>query len=720
MIFWHHVNKRSPSNKRIGFFGLALLVFLASVSLGVDTARAESTSWTIGGSTSTGSTFVATFNASADKDIYNPGEIIAVNANGSVQFSGSGLIVFALIIYTDVTGKSAAYTPCYQSPFSCSASLVAPTEPGIYYVKLEGYAGSVTPNTRYLRIVVPQPLSCGSANNTPTIGTGTPNSSLLCISGNATTPSLSGQTWRWSCSSPATGATVSCSAPHTAPPTISVSPASRTITVGQSANFTVQSSSEASNMDFDLILWLPPNSTKWSNGGISSTYAGGTVSNGSGGTGYSFFTTTNSHSTTYTFTPTVTGTYHFRGGARVGSTIYNSPLPGAVLNVCSADQTIVNGACTTPTSALPDLTAGSVTPATATVGVPTTLSAPIIISGGNTSTTFHTVFQSATDVNGTSPGNPTAGTDIAGLTTSASKSTTLKWTPSAAKTYYLRACADNDTSWNDLVTESDEDNNCGPWTAVTVAAACSSKQGTSCSLTSDKNACLQKTVSSTAGTYDCSGVCVGTKPAVPVVTTPTGATYGATCNPKNTCGQSSPNGPGTITCDGVCSVSAPADSSCPVTPTGTWTPATLTCPTACGTDASTQTQTCTGGTCSGTATTLSCAATAPCVVDACGPASDPKKPVDVDPSGTAACAAGTFKVNTPTDPLAWNWSCGSVTTCSAPKYGCTTTTDSHYNPSGPANDWGCALTCKNGEKNYPTCTPPSCTTGGPPCCAPAS
>ncbi|MDO8716842.1 MAG: CARDB domain-containing protein, partial [Dehalococcoidales bacterium] len=119
---------------------------------------------------------------------------------------------------------------------------------------------------------------------------------------------------------------------------------------------------------------------------------------------------------------------------------------------------------------LPDLTAGTITPITATVGIATTLSVSITNNGtGNTGTTFHTIFQSAADINGTSPGNPTAGSDIVGLNASASKTTTLSWKPSTAKVYYLRACADNDTSWSGLVTESNENNNCGAWTAITVS-----------------------------------------------------------------------------------------------------------------------------------------------------------------------------------------------------------------------------------------------------------
>ena len=93
----------------------------------------------------------------------------------------------------------------------------------------------------------------------------------------------------------------------------------------------------------------------------------------------------------------------------------------------------------------------------------------------------------------------------------------------------------------------------------------------------------------------------------------------------------------------------------------------------------------------------------------------------------AACNPGTY-TNTPADTTtagsqAWNWSCGGVPVCSAPKFGCTTTTDTNftlpqYGASGPNNNWGCASTCANGAGDYPTCTPPTCAapagwTGGP-------
>lgn len=90
-------------------------------------------------------------------------------------------------------------------------------------------------------------------------------------------------------------------------------------------------------------------------------------------------------------------------------------------------------------------------------------------------------------------------------------------------------------------------------------------------------------------------------------------------------------------------------------------------------------------------------------LDSCGLYSS-STPRLTEPTGTNACTKGTLNSNTPTDTTqAWNWSCGTVSNCSAPKYGCTQVNDSNYNPTGPSNDWGCAGTCSNGSLTYPLC-----------------
>ena len=145
-------------------------------------------------------------------------------------------------------------------------------------------------------------------------------------------------------------------------------------------------------------------------------------------------------------------------------------------------------------------------------------------------------------------------------------------------------------------------------------------------------------------------------------------------------------------------------ASCTGTPWGTmasgtsntaYSTSSVTYPNTCAS----QTRTCTNGTLSGSYANTSCSVLA---ADACGTANGIPQQYS-DPSGTAACGSGAYS-NSPADTsLAWNWSCGALS-CSAPKFGCTTTTDTNYNASGPNNIYNCANTCANSATNYPTCT----------------
>lgn len=101
--------------------------------------------------------------------------------------------------------------------------------------------------------------------------------------------------------------------------------------------------------------------------------------------------------------------------------------------------------------------------------------------------------------------------------------------------------------------------------------------------------------------------------------------------------------------------------------------------------------------------------------DACGTSSGSTPRLTEPTTNPTACNPGTY-ANSPADTAtvgaqAWNWSCGTVTSCTAPKFGCRTATDSNYSLpqyglNGPNNNYGCAGTCSNGGSNYPTCTLP--------------
>jgi hypothetical protein len=112
-----------------------------------------------------------------------------------------------------------------------------------------------------------------------------------------------------------------------------------------------------------------------------------------------------------------------------------------------------------------DLIAGSVTPTTATAGTPTTLNATVTNTGNANSDTFPVLYQvqetgalvNSAYITSVGPGDS--------LPSSAS------YTFPSAGTYSVRACANNNTSWVNIATETNYGNNCGPWTSITVAAS---------------------------------------------------------------------------------------------------------------------------------------------------------------------------------------------------------------------------------------------------------
>lgn len=151
-------------------------------------------------------------------------------------------------------------------------------------------------------------------------------------------------------------------------------------------------------------------------------------------------------------------------GTKTGSVTVTSGSQSAT-NTCSMTVS------TTPT--LPDLTAGSISPTSATAGIVTTFSATISNTGTSTGAGFTNLFQRADDPSGTINAQD-IGTSIqstalaAGRTVNASLPYTF---PSidAGTTRYMRACADKSSALNTgVITESDDNNNCGVWTAVSV------------------------------------------------------------------------------------------------------------------------------------------------------------------------------------------------------------------------------------------------------------
>lgn len=120
----------------------------------------------------------------------------------------------------------------------------------------------------------------------------------------------------------------------------------------------------------------------------------------------------------------------------------------------------------------PDLTAGSVSPTSATAGTAKTFSAVISNTNASTGAGFTNLFQRATDSGGTGATSIGTYTQSTALAVDGSATMSLSYTFGSSGTYYLRVCADKSSSSNTgTIAESDEGNNCGGWTTVTVSPA---------------------------------------------------------------------------------------------------------------------------------------------------------------------------------------------------------------------------------------------------------
>ena len=163
-------------------------------------------------------------------------------------------------------------------------------------------------------------------------------------------------------------------------------------------------------------------------------------------------------------------------------------------------------AATVTVSSGANLTAGSITPISATAGTAVSLSSTITNNGtASTGTSFTDVFQVAADASGT--GATAIGTFTSGIPNGfpagyGEPNANVSYTFTTAGTKYVRACADNNASFVGAIAESNENDNCGAWTAVTVT----SPPVTSCtvspsSLASVPGSVTWSAVPSTLGSY---------------------------------------------------------------------------------------------------------------------------------------------------------------------------------------------------------------------------
>ncbi len=129
------------------------------------------------------------------------------------------------------------------------------------------------------------------------------------------------------------------------------------------------------------------------------------------------------------------------------------------------------------TSALSDLTAGPVTPTIVPLNNATVKLYSDISNTGNapTSSSFYNFFQITDGPNGSGVVTNLDPVEMEILAKGADEQTISPTSSpyifsSALTTYSARACADNNSSFMGSITESDEGNNCGPWTNITATS----------------------------------------------------------------------------------------------------------------------------------------------------------------------------------------------------------------------------------------------------------
>lgn len=155
----------------------------------------------------------------------------------------------------------------------------------------------------------------------------------------------------------------------------------------------------------------------------------------------------------------------------VTTTTVTTPTPPTVPNTptplpSGCGPGTLNDDCYVP---YPDLSAGSVTPARVTPDVSATFSTTISNIGDDTTGTwFYNFFQIATEVNGGGTVTDLLATSMNALAPGRSNTVSTSYTFSKG-IYSIRACADKSNRSNSgRISESNEGNNCGPWTRLVV------------------------------------------------------------------------------------------------------------------------------------------------------------------------------------------------------------------------------------------------------------
>lgn len=183
---------------------------------------------------------------------------------------------------------------------------------------------------------------------------------------------------------------------------------------------------------------------------------------GSGGAG----------SYTYKYNCTTNGSYGTTNSCNYANAGSYTPW-GQVTD--SANNTATCGTLVTVSAPLPDLTAGAPTPTNATANVAQTYTSVITNMGASaTSAGMIThLFQFDDDAIHTSGVTATTTTSTGAIAVNGSTSISVSHTfaSGAGNIRYMRVCADNDASFQGSVTESNEYNNCSPWTSISLGSS---------------------------------------------------------------------------------------------------------------------------------------------------------------------------------------------------------------------------------------------------------
>ena len=298
--------------------------------------------------------------------------------------------------------------------------------------------------------VVKSYVSSGAKTATVTVTSGAQNTGAIACSLNA---DGNGGT--------SDGGTVTVTTPLPDLTTGAVTPTAATAGSAVTLQATVTNGGTASTGAAFTDLFQKANDASGTGATDIGTYANATLSNTGGSN------TTNAQ-LSYTFPAGDGGTTKY---VRVCADKQSTAGTGVITESDEANNCGAWTAVTVGSAAQPDLTAGTVVPTTVSTSVSTVFSGTVTNGGtAPTGATFNTLFQFDNDVDHTSV-TASFATTTAAIANGSSRTAYYTYTMGTAGTWYTRICADNNTSFVGAITESDEANNCGAWTAVTVATA---------------------------------------------------------------------------------------------------------------------------------------------------------------------------------------------------------------------------------------------------------